>query len=174
LSPETSLAEVDIRGGDRLTLFENRLVLTGNDAVESVALVHLASVRVTFERDPLKLNWALGLLVGAAALAAVAPPLQRWIAGAAAKFGDSARAESLDSVLHGVFHALGALASLLPAIAAALAAGALALLAFFWIGRTTLTLAFAATERVCPVRGRDRRLFEFAEALGERLAARRG
>lgn len=174
MSFETSLAEIEIRGGDRLTLFENRLVLARAGALESVALAHLASVRVAFERDPLKLNWALGLLVLAAALAAVSLPLQRWIAGAVAKFGDPARPESLDSVLHGVFNALGALASLLPALAAAAAAGAVALLAFFWIGRTTLTLAFAATERVCAARGRDHRLFEFAEALGERVAARKG
>ncbi len=173
MSSETSLAEIEIRGGIRLTLFENRLVLTGADAVESVALAHLASVRVAFERDPLKLNWALVLLVFAGAFAASSSPLQRWIAGAVAKFGDPVRPESLDAVLHGVFNALAALASLVPALAAALAAGAIALLAFFWIGRTTLTLAFAATERACPVRGRDRRLFEFAEALGERLAARK-
>ena len=96
-----------------------------------------------------------------------------WRGDNGTKFGDPLRPDSLDSVLHGVFNALGTLASLLPAIAAALAAGAVALLAFFWIGRTTLTLAFAATERHCPVRGRDRRLFEFAEALGERLALRK-
>ena len=173
MSFETSLAVVDIRGGMRLTLFANRLVLQGADAMESVPLAHLASVRVAFERDLRKLNWAVALLVAAAALASISTPLQRWIAGAVAKFGDPARPESLDSVLHGVFNALGALASLLPATAAALVAGAVALLVFFWLGRTTLTLAFAATQRACQSRGRDGHLFEFAEALSERLAARK-
>lgn len=173
MSFETSLAEIEIRGGVRLTLFANRLVLQGANAEETVPLAHLASVRVAFERDPHKLGWAVALLAAAAALAAASAPLQRWIAGAVEKFGDPVRPESLDSVLHGVFNALGAIASLLPALAAALAAGAVALLAFFWLGRTTLTLAFAATERACPARGRDRRLFEFAETLGDRLAARK-
>ena len=173
MSVEQSLAEIEIRGGTRLTLYENRLVLQGTDAMESLQLAHLASVRVAFVRDARKLAWAVALLVTAAVVAGVSAPLQRWIAGAVAKFGDPARPESLDSVLHGVFNALGALASLLPATAAALAAGAAALLVFFWLGRTTLIFAFAATERACPARGRDRRLFEFAEALSERLAARK-
>jgi len=52
-------------------------------------------------------------------------------------------------------------------------AGAAALGFFFWLGQTTLTLSFAATERVCAVRGRDRQLVDFADLLGERLAVRK-
>lgn len=33
------------------------------DASETVPLVHLASVRVAFERDERKLHWPIGLLV---------------------------------------------------------------------------------------------------------------
>ena len=55
MSVEQSLAEIEIRGGTRLTLYENRLVLQGTDAMESLQLAHLASVRVAFVRDARKL-----------------------------------------------------------------------------------------------------------------------
>ena len=170
---DSPLAECEIRGGARLTLFANRLVRQGGDAMESLPLAHLASVRVAFERDPGKLVWGVLLLSAALALAVIAGPLQRWIAGTVAKFGDPARPESLDALLHGVFDALGGLAALLPAIAAVFAVGAVVLLVFFWLGTTILSLAFAATERSHAVRGRDRRLVEFAELVCDQLAARK-
>jgi hypothetical protein len=77
-------------------------------------------------------------------------------------------------VLLACFSAIAHLARLFVPAAWLLAAGAAALLVFFWLGRTTLTLAFAATERACAVRGRDRQLTEFAELLAERLAQRKG
>ncbi len=178
MSRDALLTEFEIASGEqrgsRLSLHADRLVHRGDDAMETVPLSQLASVRVAFERDPGKLYWAIALLAGALALAAVSAPLQRWIAAAIAKFGDPARPESLDAVLHGVFNALGGFASLFPAFAAALAAGAVALLVYFWLGRTTLTLAFAATERVFTVRGRSLLLVQFAESIAERLAERAG
>ena len=57
-------------------------------------------------------------------------------------------------------------------VAAALFAGSAALLFVFWLGRTALTLAFAATERVCAVRGRNPLLFQFADSVADQLAAR--
>ena len=141
--------------------------------MESVPLAQLASVRVAFERDPRKLNWAVGLLLVALTLAVISAPLQSWIAATASKVGDPARRESLDAVLFGVFNALGGFASILPGLAAALALAATALLVFFWLGATLLTLAFAATERNFVVAGRNRHLFDFAQAVAEQLAARR-
>jgi hypothetical protein len=91
----------------------------------------------------------------------------------AAKVAASAGRESLEAVLIAVFGALAQLARLLFPLALLLGAGAIALLVFFWIGHTTLTLAFAATERACAVRGRDPQLVDFADLLGERLAARK-
>jgi hypothetical protein len=102
----------------------------------------------------------------------VSSPLQRLISAAVSKVGDPARPESLDSVLLGVFNALGGLAGMLPALAAALAVAAAALLVLFWLGKTTLTLSFAATERAYAVFGRDRILFEFSEEIADRLASR--
>ena len=90
-----------------------------------------------------------------------------------AKVAASAGRESLEAVLLAVFAALGHLARLMFPLALLMAAGAIALVVLFWIGQTTLTLAFAATERMCSVRGRNRQLEDFAELLGEHLAGRK-
>jgi hypothetical protein len=105
-------------------------------------------------------------------LAAVAGPLQSGFGALAAGVREHSGRESLDAVLLASFAALGGLARLLPALASALAVFAVALLAFFWLGQTTLTLSFAAVERAYAVRGRNRLLVEFADTLAERLAAR--
>jgi len=174
---DSPLAEFEFRTGAqrgaRLTLYGNRLVHQGGDAMEAVPLAHLAAVRVAFEREPRKLNWAVSLLLAALILVALSGPLQGWLAAAAAKVGEPARRESLDALLLGALHVLGGIASLLPALAAALAAAAAALLAFFWLGLTVVTLAFAATERHYSVRGRDRLLLDFAQTVAEQLAARK-
>lgn len=175
MSLDAPLAEFEIRSGaqrgSRLTLFANRFVQQGADSMETVPLAQLAAVRVAFERDPRKLNWALALLVLALALAAASGPLQAWSAGAAAQVVEHARRESLDAVLLATFAALGRLAGMLPLLAAALAALAAALAVLFWLGLTTLTLSFGAVERAYAVRGRSRFLVEFADTLGARLAA---
>lgn len=158
------------RRGSRLTLYPNRIVHWGGNAMETVPLAHLASVRVAFEREPRQLNWGIALLVIAALLLAVSAPLQDWTAAAAARIGEHARRESLDAVLQSVFMALGALARALPFAAGALAAVALALGVLFVLGSTRLTLSFAASERNFAVLGRNQPLLEFAEALSGRLA----
>jgi len=159
--------------GSRLTLYANRLVQQGADVQEIVPLAHLASVRVAFERDARKLNWAIALLVLALVLGSISAPLQAWMLDLASKVAASAGRESLETALMSAFSALALLARLLFPLAIILAAGVVALLVFYWLGQTTLTLAFAATERVCAVRGRDLRLFDFADALHELLAARK-
>lgn len=167
------LTEFDFGSGGRLALYTNRLVLHGADAMESVPLAHLASVRVAFERDARKLNWAVGLLVLALLLAAASGPLQAWMADLSSKVASSAGRESLEAVLLAAFAALGHLARLMSPIALILAAFAAVLLVFFWLGNTTLTLAFAAAERAFPVRGRNQLLFQFADSVAEQLAAPR-
>lgn len=174
MSPDPIVAECEVAGGTHLTLYANRMELHGGDAMEIVPLAHLASVRVAFERDPRKLNWAIGLLATALVLASLSSPLRNWMAELAAKVSAGGGRESLDSVLIAAFTALGNLARLLSPVAAFLAAAGVALLVLFWLGRTSLTLAFAATERSCSVRGRDSRLAEFAELVGEQLSARKG
>jgi hypothetical protein len=173
---DSPLAEFEIgsgaQRGSRLVLYANRLVHQGGDSMETVPLAQLAAVRVSFERDPRKLNWAVALLLAALILTVVSGPLQSWIAALASKVGDPVRRDSLDAVLLGVFNALGSLAGTLPGVAAALAAVATALLVFFWLGVTVLALAFAATERSYAVWGRNRFLVDFAQTVAERLAAR--
>ena len=171
--PDSPLAEFEIGSGARLTLYANRLVQQGGDVLETVPLAQLAAVRVAFERNPSRMYWAMALLLLALFCAAISGPLQGWIGSTAAKMGEHARRESLDAVLLGVFTVLGGLASLLPVLATALALGAVALLVFFWLGVTVLTLAFAATERSYTVRGRNRYLVEFAQTVAEQLAMRK-
>ena len=177
MTDDSPLAEFEIgsgaQRGSRLTLYANRLLHHGGEAMEAVPLARLAAVRVAFERDPAKMKWAIALLVLAVFCAAISGPLQGWIGGAAARIGEPARRESLDAVLLGVIGALGALAGLLPVLAAALAAVGAALLAYFWLGVTVLTLAFAATERSYAVRGRNRFLLEFAQTVAEQLTRRK-
>ena len=166
------LTEFDFGSGGRLALYTDRVVLHGADAMETVPLAHLASVRVAFERDPHKLNWAVGLLVLALILASASGPLQSWIqalSGEVAKGG----AEFLKELLLAAFGAIQHLARLFVPVALALFAGAAALLFFFWLGQTRLTLAFAAAARTFPVRGRNPLLFQFADSVAEQLAAPR-
>jgi uncharacterized Tic20 family protein len=178
VSIDQPIAGYDVASGPlrgvRFSLYANRLVLHGGDATETIPLVHLASVRVAFERDARKLHWAIALGVVALVFAVSSGPLQAWMAELSSKVAASAGRESLEAVLLAVFAALGHLARLMSPVALLLAAGAVALLVFFWLGHTTLTLAFAATERSCSVRGRNAQLVDFADLLGERLAERKG
>lgn len=141
--------------------------------MESVPLAHLASVGVAFERDSRKLNWAVVLLVLALILLAVSGPISSGIASLVAGIKEHTGRESLDSVLLATFSVLGALARLLPFLAALLAAIAVALLVIFWLGLTTLTLSFAAVERAYSVRGRNPFLIQFAEVVAAQLASRK-
>jgi len=172
---DTLVAEYEVARGPqrglRLSLYQGRVAVHGGDDSEVVALPHLASVRVAFERDAAKLNWGIVLAVLALAAFAASGPLQGWIGATVARLSEHARTDSLDSLLLVVMTVLGGAASLLPALAGALVAGAVALAVYFWLGRTTLTLYFAGTERACAVRGRDRRLIEFAELIADQVAA---
>jgi hypothetical protein len=177
-TPDAPLAEFYFGGGalrgSQLTLYANRIVLQGAGAMETVPLAHLASVRVAFEREPRKLNWMIGLALVALVLAVMAGPLQGWADAAAAQVVEHTRSESggggIPAALIVTFRALGGLASVLPAAAAALGAWAAALAVLYWLGLTRLTLSFGATERVYAVRGRDPLLREFAESVGKQLA----
>ena len=73
------------------------------------------------------------------------------------------------AALHGFFRILEAVAKALPFLAALMGLGGGALAALGWLGRTALTLTFAGGERVYPVRGRNTRLLDFAEAVVDRL-----
>src|SRR6185295_8053551 len=130
LTPENPLAEYEFGSGalrgSRLTLYASRLVHVGGESMETVPLAQLAAVGVAFERDPRKLNWAVGLLVAALLLALASGPLQGMIGSLAAGVKEHAGRESLDSVLLTTFSVLGGLARMFMPLAAALAAVAVA------------------------------------------------
>ena len=166
------VASFELKDGTQLTLYADRVIHEGGGNLEILPLAHLASVRVGFERDQAKLNWAVVLLVIALLLLLAWGPLLGWSASASARVAEGARRESLDAVLHAAFGAVTALARLLPWISALLGAIAAALAATFVVGATVLTLSIAAAERSFVMRGRDRQLVEFAEVIGEQLAPR--
>lgn len=141
--------------------------------METVPLAQLAAVRVAFERDIRKASWAAVLIVAALIVASISGPLREWIGVAVAKIGENARPESFDAVLLGVFTFARGLVRLLPLLAGALAAGAALLLALFWLGATSLTMAFAATERSYAVRGRNHLMIDFAQIVAGQLVSRK-
>ena len=177
MSLDHPVAEFEFASGaardSRLTLYANRLVHRGADSTEIVPLAHMAAVSVAFERDARKLNWAVILLLVALPLALMSGPLHGWMAEAAAKVGEHSRNESVDAMMLGTFRALAAMARLMLPLAGLLAAGAVALLVFFRLGVTTLTLSFAAVERRYAVRGRNPLLVEFADLVAGSLATRK-
>jgi len=178
LTPENPLAEYEFGSGalrgSRLTLYASRLVHVGGESMETVPLAQLAAVGVAFERDPRKLNWAIGLLVAALALAAVSGPLHGMISALAAGVKEHAGRESLDAVLLTAFAALDGLTRLFVPLAGILASAAVAFLVFFRLGQTILRLNFAAAEREFAVRGRNLFMIQFAEAVAAQLSARKG
>ena len=168
----TPVASFDLKNGSQLTLFQNRVAHEGGGTLEIVPLAHLASVRVVFERDAGKLNWAVVLLLVALVFLAVSGPLLGWSTSAAAKVAENARRESLDAVLLAGFEVISGFARLLPWLAALLGAIAASLGVVFFLGRTVLTLSFASAERAFVMRGRNRQLVKFAGIIGEQLALR--
>jgi hypothetical protein len=73
--------------------------------------------------------------------------------------------------LQDFFRVIEALANALPLLAMLVVLGGIALGVLGWLGSTKLTLTLAGVQRVYPIRGRDARLLDFAEALSERVVA---
>jgi len=155
--------------GTQLALYAARLLHQGTGQMESITLSAVAAVRVGFESDLRRIGWGAVLIVLALLLFLAAGPLSGLAVDAAAEItGKNAVAQ----LLRGTLHALGAMASLLPAAGVACLLGGDALVAFGWIGMTTVVLSLPATERAYSVRGQNRMLADFAELLAERVAQR--
>ena len=153
--------------GSSLTLYASCLVHRSDLELETLPLAAFASVRVAFERDRRMIGWGAALIVVALLMVLISGPLAA-ISGSAA--GEVATgATGVAAALHGFFRFLESVASGLPVAAALAALGGAALAALGWLGSTSLTLTFAGGERVYPVRGRNTRLLDFAEAVAERL-----
>lgn len=161
--------------GTHLTLYPNCLVYRGEAQLETMPLAAIASVRVVFARDTRGLAWGVALVAAALVLFAVSGPLAALAGGAALELASQLRADApaagqgIAGVLQATFRFLEAVARFLPVLGTALGIGGLVAAGFGWIGATTLTLTVAASERPYVVRGHDRMLLEFAEALADRL-----
>lgn len=162
--------------GSSLMLYPGSLVHRGARHLETMSLAAVAAVRVEFARDARKINWGVALALAALVVFALSGPLAT-LAGAAAdevavaQGGAAGGGPGVAGVVQSTFRGLGAAARMLPLAGTLLAALAIALCAFGWFGQTTLTLVLGAVERAYPVLGHNLMLFDFAEAVGERLRA---
>ena len=156
--------------GTHLLLYPVCLLHRSETHLETLPLAAVASVRVAFERDNLKIGWCVALVVVALLLLAIGSPIASFASNAASEVS-TAGTQGVARGLLAFFHFLEAVGSLLPAVGLACALGGAALGALGWMGQTTLALALPGAERVFIARGRDPRLLDFSEALSERMMA---
>jgi len=160
--------------GSSLMLYPASLVHRGAQGLETMSLTAVAAVRVEFARDARKINWGVALVVAALIVFALSGLLAS-LAGAAAdevaaaQGGSASGGPGVAGVVQSTFRGLGAAARMLPFAGTLLAALAIALGALGWYGRTTLTITLGAVERAYAVLGRNLMLFDFAEAVSDRL-----
>jgi hypothetical protein len=157
--------------GSHLALHRSCLVHRADTHFETLPLASIAAVRVAYLRNARRVGWGIGLILIALVVSMVSSPLAAFAAEAAAEWAPNppgSGGQGVAGVLHGTFRFFELVATLLPALAAALALGGTGLAALGWIGDTTLTVALAGSERAYSVRGRNGMLLEFAEALSER------
>lgn len=156
--------------GTYLALYPSCLVHRGEAYLETLPLAAIASVRVGFERDSRRLGWGAALVIAALLLLAISSPLSTFASAAAADIS-SAGTQGVARGLLAFFGLLEAIASVLPALAAACVLGGATLAVLGWVGKTILTVALPGAERVFATRGRDARLLDFSEVLSERMMA---
>lgn len=158
--------------GSSLLLDEATLTHRGGSRFETVPLQAISAVRIAFERDTNRIGWAIFLLIVAYALSAASAPLAGLADSLATRVrGDGAASvQDIASIMIATFRGLGSAARMLPGLAKLIGAIGIVVLAVGLWGRTTLTVTLSAVERHYAVRGRNRRLFDFAELLSERIA----
>jgi hypothetical protein len=154
--------------GSHFTLYSNCLIHRSDSHLETLPLAGIASLRVAYERDARKLGWGISLVLIGLLVFAVSGPLGSLASGAAGEMA-AAGGQGVARALHGLFRFLWSVANVLPFVAFAGALGGIALAVLGWLGSTTLVLDLAGSERVYPVRGRNRGLLDFSEAVCERL-----
>jgi len=171
MPPESPVASFDFSSGPlrgtQLTLYASRLLHHGVGQMESIALGAIPAVRVGYQRDTQRIGWGVTLILVALVLFALFRPLGALAAGVGADVADG---QAVGQLLRAVMRALEAFAGLLPVIGVAFLAWGGTLIAFGWLGTTTLVLTLPAGERVYTVRGRNHLLADFAELLAERVS----
>ena len=172
MSGAAPLQRFSLGGGADLSLHVDCVVYRAPNEVETLPLAAVTAVRVAFERDSRRIGWGAALVVLAALLFLLAGPLGRWASAAAGEIASAGGLGGVARALEILFAALEALASALPVLALACAAGGGMLGALGWRGDTVLYLSLPGSERVYSVRGLSSQLMEFAEMLAARLIAR--
>jgi hypothetical protein len=162
--------------GSSLTLYPTGLVYRGAAQFDIMALSGIGAVRVAYERDSRRVAWGVTLVLVALAVFAVSGLLADLAGDAANDMASRMRgdypvaAQGIVATLHAAFLFLQALAEAFPIAAGALGLWALALIGFGALGSTTLTVAVGSSERAYAVPGRNTKLFDFAEMVGEALS----
>lgn len=154
--------------GTHFTLYATCLVHRSDNHLETLPLGAIASLRVAYERNARSIGWGIALLIVALILFAISGPIAAFADAHAAEMAKT-DPNAVTRVLQGAFGFLGAVARLLPFLGVLVALGGIALGALGWVGRTTLVLDLAGSERLYAVRGRNPGLLDFSEAIGERL-----
>ncbi len=154
--------------GTQLQLFGTRLLHQGMGQMESISLASIAAVGAAYARDYRRIAGGVMLILLALLLFAVSGSLSGAAAEAAAEVSGSNH--SIARLLRGTLYVLGVLAALLPAAGVAALLGGGALIAFGWIGATTLLVMLPAGARAYRVRGQSRMLVDFTELVAERVA----
>ena len=154
--------------GTHFTLYATCLVHRGDNHLETLPLAAIASLRVAYERSARSIGWGVALLVVALILFAVSGPLAEFADARAAEMAKT-DANAVTRALQAFFGFIWMVAKALPFVGTLLALGGIALGALGWLGRTTLVLDLAGSERLYAVRGRNPGLLDFSEAICERL-----
>jgi len=151
--------------GSQLILYPRCLVHRNDAELETVMRTRVTAIKVSFNRDAMKLGWGIALVLGALLLLALAAPLGSFAHGAAQELA----ANGVARVLYSLLRFAEFVATVLPALALAGVIGGAMLAVLGWRGSTTLTLALGGAERAYSARGRDKQLLDFAEMAAERL-----
>lgn len=165
--------------GSSLTLYPACLVHRGAAQFDVMALGGIGAVRVAYERDARRIGWGVTLGLVALAVFAVSGVLADLAGDAANDMASRMRGDyplagqGIVASLHAAFLFLQALAEALPIAAGALGLWGLALIGIGALGSTTFAVAVGASERAYAVPGRNTKLFDFAEMVGEALSQAR-
>jgi hypothetical protein len=174
---ERVLAETPL-GGATAVLTDRRLVVAGRGQEQSLPLVHVAVVRVRFERAFGAVALGVALLVAALALFSITSPLRTLILNqsvglesaasqerAANPDGAGGVAVAVQKILEGSAGIVGAF----PIAGWLLLLAGLARIVLGAIGRTVVTVAAGGAEVEFSKRGNSRPLQEFVAEVGRQL-----
>jgi hypothetical protein len=161
-----------LRGGT-LALFSGSLVHRGARRFDIMAIGGIAAVRVAYARDSGKIGWGVAWMIIALAVYAVSGLLGNLAADAAGDLASRMRGDypvagqGIVASLHSAFLFLQAIAEALPWGSAGVALWGFTLVGLGTWGHTTLAVTLGSVERNYAVPGRDAKLFDFGELVGD-------